>query len=188
MTMRTLIGAFVAATLGIIIFLVVQLSSFNEKGQVRVGSRPAAASCNDASKGCLPKLTFVDTDGNAFPSESLAGKVVVVNFWATWCKPCKAEIPAFSRVFERFKGKDLVMLGVMTDDPDPQTLLNFTSDHELLYPVVRADRGILEAFEYPEAIPTTFVFDRKGTQRTRHRGAMSEEDLAETLESLLAEK
>jgi peroxiredoxin len=188
MSTRTLIGGIVAASLGIVIFLIVQMSSVNEKGQVRVGARPAAAACNDTSKGCLPKLTFVDTTNNAFPPESLAGKVVVVNFWATWCRPCNAEIPAFSRVFEHFKGQDLVMLGVMTDDPDAQTLLNFTSDHELLYPVVRADRDILSAFEYPEAIPTTFVFDRKGTQRTFHRGAMSEQDLTKTIEQLLAEK
>jgi peroxiredoxin len=191
MSTRTLIGAILATAAGIAIFLTVQLTSGGDGDgpRVKVGPKTAAAACKTADGGeCLPKLTFVDTSGNAYPPEALAGKVIVVNFWATWCKPCKAEIPAFSKVYESFQGKDLVMLGVMTDDPDPQALLNFTSDHELLYPVVRADSDILLAFQYPDAIPTTFVFDRKGTQRTAHRGAMSEKQLAETIEQLLAEK
>jgi len=184
---RTLIGGVVAGTAGLAIFLIIQLSSFTSKGP-RLSSRPAAAACNKGSTECLPKLTFVDTNGNAYPPEAIAGKVVVVNFWATWCAPCKSEIPAFSRVFERFKGKDVVMLGVMTNDPDPQTLLNFTSDHELLYPVVRADKEILDAFQWPEAIPTTFVFDRQGNRREAHRGPMTEGQLASQLDLLLAEK
>jgi thiol-disulfide isomerase/thioredoxin len=187
MNTRALIGGIVAVTVGMIVFVAIQLSSVDE-GKVKVGARPAAASCDKAASDCLPKLTYVDTNGNAYPPEALAGKVVVVNFWATWCKPCKAEIPAFSRVYEKLKDKDVVMLGVMTDDPDPQALLNFTSDHELLYPVVRADKDILLAYRYPEAIPTTFIYDRHGSQRAAHRGAMSEKQLADTIEQLLAEQ
>src|SRR5688572_15357848 len=107
MSTRTLIGGIVAVTVGMIVFVAIQLSSVNDKGQVKVGARPAAASCDKAASDCLPKLTYVDTNGEAYPPEALAGKVVVVNFWATWCKPCKAEIPAFSRVYEKLKGKDV---------------------------------------------------------------------------------
>ena len=188
MSTRTLIGVIVAVATGLVVFLVVQLSSVSDRGHVRVGTSLAAAACNNASSDCLPKLTFVDTNGNAYPPEALAGKVVVINFWATWCKPCKSEIPAFSKVFEKQQGKDLVMLGVMTDDPDATTLLNFTSDHELVYPVVRADRDILTAFKYPEAIPTTFIYDRRGNQVHMQRGAMSEDQLSKKIEQHLAAK
>ena len=80
------------------------------------------------------------------------------------------------------------MLGVMTDNPDQATLLNFESDHELLYPVVRADKDILGQFEYPDAIPTTFIYDRSGNLRKQQRGPLSEDELTSLLFQLLAEK
>ncbi len=187
MSARTLLGTFLAVGAGLIIFLIVQNSSVTKSG-VSIGTRPAAAACNKNTLDCKPKLTFVDTAGEAYPPDAVAGKILVVNFWATWCHPCQQEIPSFSRVYSKFKGQDVVMLGVMTDSPDPQQLLNFESDHELLYPVVRADRDILLQFEYPDAIPTTFVYDRTGNLRTSHRGPMSEDELTSLLFQLLAEK
>ena len=184
---KTLLGGFVAAAIGVIIFLIVQNSTVTSEG-VHLGAKPAAAACNKDTLDCKPKLTFVDTNGDAYPPEAVQGKVLVVNFWATWCSPCQHEIPAFSRVFSKFKGKDVVMLGVMVDNPDSATLLNFQSDHELLYPVVRAVEGIRRQFEYPDAIPTTFIYDRTGNLRKQQRGAMSEDDLTSLLFQLLAEK
>jgi thiol-disulfide isomerase/thioredoxin len=151
----------------------------------------AAASCSKAAPDCKPKLTFVDTAGHAYPPEALTGKVVVVNFWATWCHPCMQEIPSFSRVYAGYQAagkKDIVMLGVMTDNPDEATLLNFTSDHELLYPIVRADRDILLAFQYPDAIPTTFIYGRSGKLEASHRGPMNDDDLKAQIDKLLDEK
>jgi peroxiredoxin len=183
----TLLGGFIAAGVGVIIFLVVQNSTVTSEG-VHIGSKPAAAACTKNTLDCKPKLTFVDTNGEAYPPDALQGKVLVVNFWATWCHPCQQEIPAFSRVWTKFKGQDVVMLGVMTDSPDTSTLLNFESDHELLYPVVRADKDILTQFEYPDAIPTTFIYDRTGTLRKQQRGPFSEDELTQLLFQLLAEK
>jgi thiol-disulfide isomerase/thioredoxin len=183
----TLLGGFLAAGIGVIIFLVVQNSTVTREG-VSLGSKPAAAACNKDTLDCKPKLTFIDTNGDAYPPDVVQGKVLVVNFWATWCHPCQQEIPSFSRVYTKFKGQDVVMLGVMTDSPDAATLLNFQSDHELMYPVVRADKDILAHFEYPDAIPTTFIYDRSGNLRSSHRGPMSEDDLTQILFQLLAEK
>jgi thiol-disulfide isomerase/thioredoxin len=195
MKARTLLGTFVAVGVGLLIFLIVQNSTVSPHG-VSIGAKPAAAACTKKSLDCAPKtipgtdkpFVFIDTNGEAYPPDALQGKVLVVNFWATWCHPCQQEIPSFSRVYTKFKGQDVVMLGVMTDNPDPATLLNFTSDHELLYPIVRADRDILTQFESPDAIPTTFIYDRAGNLRTKHRGPMSEDDLTQLLFQLLAEK
>jgi thiol-disulfide isomerase/thioredoxin len=206
MSPRALLGVFVAIGIGLIVFIVVENSSKSTacadgqkcEGDKAVAVAPAAkAPCDKHTPECLPKITFVDTNGDAYSPEALAGKVVVINFWATWCHPCQQEIPAFSRVYSQFKGKgDVVMLGLMTDNPDANTLLNFESDHELMYPVVRVDRSINEAFGAPEAIPTTFIYDRGGHLRgndntdfiATHRGPMSEDQLTQILYQLTAEK
>lgn len=146
----------------------------------------AGKPCNGAQ--CLPDVNYVDTIGTAYTPASLAGKVVVVNFWATWCKPCLKEIPDLSKVQERFKDKGVVVLGLMTDNPDSQQLLNFQSDNDMQYPVVRVNSDILVSYNYPESLPTTFVFDRTGKQVFRRVGAMSEQALVELLEPLIAQK
>jgi thiol-disulfide isomerase/thioredoxin len=194
---RGLLGVIAAISVGVIVFLVVEISTRTPDACAETGKcdKPppvavkveGAKPCTAASPDCRPKLTFIDTNGEAYPTDVLDGKVVVVNFWATWCHPCQEEIPSFSKVFTRYKGKGVVMLGVMTDDPDPATLLNFESDHELLYPVVRVDRDILNAFRYPDAIPTTFVYDPSGHLRASHRGPMSAAALSTVLDQILAD-
>jgi len=149
-------------------------------------SKTAEASCS-SGKACLPALTFEDLDHHKFTKETLRDKVVVVNFWATWCGPCKKEIPAFNRVYTQYKDKGVVMLGMLEDNQvDEPGLLNFMSDFELTYPVVRTNPDILAAFEYPNALPTTFIYDRKGKVQLVHRGPLEEGELASTLDKLLA--
>jgi thiol-disulfide isomerase/thioredoxin len=154
-------------------------------GGSAVAGKPGAKCQGDK---CLPDVKYVDTIGKAYTPENLAGKVVVVNFWATWCRPCLKEIPDLSKVQERYKDKGLVILGLMTDSPDSQQLLNFQSDNEMTYPVVRVNSDILVSYNYPENLPTTFVFDRTGKQVFSHVGAVSEAKLVELLEPLIAQK
>jgi len=164
----------------------VHLSGDSEKS-ISIGSQKAAA-CTHGHQNCLPEVNYVDTTGTAYTAASLTGKVVVVNFWATWCRPCLKEIPDLSKVYEKHKGSGLVMLGVMTDDPDHNTLLNFQSDNEMTYPVVRANSDILVSYSYPGALPTTFVYDRGGKQVFSHVGPLRVEQLDKILEPLLAQK
>ena len=165
-------------------------SASSTKDQHEGGSGSPAAGKASACKGdkCLPNVNYVDTIGKAYTPENLAGKVVVVNFWATWCKPCLKEIPDLSKVQERFKDKGVVILGLMTDNPDSQQLLNFQSDNNMTYPVVRVNSDILVSYNYPESLPTTFVFDRTGKQVFSHVGAVTEARLAELIEPLVAQK
>jgi thiol-disulfide isomerase/thioredoxin len=197
MSTRALIGLFVAATAGLVIFLFVSMSSDPDgSSRVQVGARTAAAACNDARGECLPALTWVDTNGTRHTPESLAGKVVVVNFWATWCKPCEKEIPDFSKVAQRYQDKAVILGVLTTDNPSADALLNFMSDHDMTYPVVRATPDILLAFDYPAQLPTTFVFDARGNavlfddprgaaKRRDHLGAMSEAKLSAVLDRAL---
>ena len=185
MTTKALIGILLAGTTGIVIFLYVHLSS---DSQVVLGSRSAHAS-NKAREDCLPDVKYIDTTGAAYTAESLKGKVVVVNFWATWCHPCEKEIPDLSRLYIQYKSRGVVMLGVLIDNPSDSAILNFQSDHEMAYPVVRTTSDIMVSFDYPQALPTTFVFDRMGRRVGRPMvGAVSPERLSATLDELAAQK
>jgi len=186
MSTKALIGILLAGTAGILVFLFVHLSS---DSKVVIGSGHAQAKCNKASDDCLPDAKYVDTTGKAYTSETLAGKIVIVNFWATWCHPCQKEIPDLSKLYEKYKARGVVVLGVMTDSPSNSDLLNFQSDYEMTYPIVRANSDLLVSFNYPQALPTTFVFDRGGRRVGSPRvGAISPDDLAATLDDLVAQK
>jgi thiol-disulfide isomerase/thioredoxin len=188
MKTHTLIAMFVAATVGLVVLGFVTLSSDPTRPTISIGTRPASAACTKGQEDCLPDLTYVDTNGTAYTAEALKGKVVVVNFWATWCHPCQSEIPAFSKTYDRYKSQGVVFLGVLKDNADPQTLLNFTNEFEMSYPVVRSTQEIDAAFGYPNALPTTIIFDRSGKRQFQRAGALREETLTNQLDSLVAQR
>lgn len=187
MTTRALIYLFVPAIVGTAILLFVQRADDEDRRTIPVGTTPVAAKCSSGSR-CLPDVRWLDTDGITHTKADLAGKVVVVNFWATWCHPCEREIPEFSKVASRY-GEQLMILGVMMDSarPDDSTLLNFMSDHDMTYPVIPVTPSIQLAFQYPSNYPTTYVFDRKGNQRAWKIRPMSESELSSVIEKILHE-
>lgn len=186
MSTKALIGILLAGTTGVLIFLFVHLSEDSSK--VSIGSKDAAA----CTKGddCLPQLSYVDTSGKAYTLESLKGKVVVINFWATWCGPCKKEIPDLSKLYKKYKDQGVVMLGVLSNDNPPDSdLLNFQSDYDMEFPIVRQSSDILVSFNYPQALPTTFVFDRHGRRvGAPHVGGIQIDQLDAELSQLVAAK
>lgn len=148
-------------------------------------TKSAQASCSTADE-CLPTVDYHDIHKQPFKKSNLDGKVVVVNFWATWCGPCKKEIPAFNRTYIEYKGKGVEFLGVLYDNQvDDAGLLNFMSDYEMTYPVIWADTPVLKAYDYPRALPTTFVYDRKGKLVKKHAGPMSDDDLRDAIAKAL---
>jgi cytochrome c-type biogenesis protein len=187
MSTKALIGILLAGTVGILIFLFVHLSN---DSKIVVGPPIVHAGCTSQSADdCLPEVNYVEVDGKTWTSKSLLGKVVVVNFWATWCHPCQKEIPDLSKLYERYKSKDVIVLGVMTDSPSDSDLLNFRSDYEMTYPVIRGNSDIITAFNYPQALPTTFVFDKSGHRNGRATvGAIRPETLSAQLDELVAQK
>ena len=182
---KALIGVLLAGTVGMIIFLFVHMS---KDGGIRPGPTPAHAECTKGQRDCLPDVSYVDTTGVAYSHDSLAGKVVLVNFWATWCHPCQMEIPDLSKAYDKYKSQGVVFLGVMTDNPGSQDLLNFQSDHEMTYPTVRANSDLMVSYNYPDALPTTFVFDRGGKQVFSHVGPVRQRELEALLAQLVAQK
>jgi thiol-disulfide isomerase/thioredoxin len=182
---KALLGMLLAGTAGLMIFLFVHLS---RDGGIRPGATSAHAECTKGQRDCLPDVSYVDTTGVAYTREALTGKVVLVNFWATWCRPCQAEIPALSKVYDKYKSKGVVFLGVLTDTPDSQSLLNFQSDHDMTYPVVRANRDLMASFDEPSSLPTTYIFSRGGKQVFSRIGALRETELDTLVAQLVAQQ
>ena len=186
MSTRPILGAAVALPFFVVAFFILNASD-PETGSVRMGSKPAEAACTKPAPECLQDVSFKDTYDEMYPPEELKGKVVVVNFWATWCTPCKKEIPAFNRVFEKYKDKGVLMFGILQEDIAPTELLNFASDHEMTYPIVYLDEQLARRFGIPGNIPTTYVYDKNGSRRVNQVGELKEHELEGYLDQLLAE-
>jgi len=181
------IAAAVAVLAGILVFVFVQFQHGGERRGMKVGLGRAEAACNEEAPRCLPKMTFLDSKGNAYPPQALANKVVVVNVWATWCRPCAIEIPDLVDVYGRYKDRGVVLLGLMTDDVSGSELERFATQYGINYPIVPADGEIMRAFDYPQALPTTFVYDRSGHMRYGRPGLITDDQLEATLDQLLGE-
>ena len=154
-----------------------------------VGVNSAAAKCVEETEKCLPQITMVDVEGTPWTPPELEGKVVLINFWATWCKPCIAEVPLITEYYEKYKDQGFVVLGLMTDQVTDVALTRFSSTHGLNYPVVRVDdRELYRAWGNPNGLPTTFIYDRGGTLQKMHVGPLRPQMLESLLPRLIEEQ
>ena len=135
----------------------------------------------------LPDFTLPNVDGSLWRAEEWRGKVMVVNFWATWCPPCRREMPLFVRLDERFRDRGVLFVGIAIDDPG--AVRDFIDTHGIEFPILLGqEKGIELARRLGnrlEALPYTVVSDRKGRIRLRRAGEMTERTLLPLLERLL---
>jgi thiol-disulfide isomerase/thioredoxin len=117
----------------------------------------------------------------------LRGKVVLLNFWATWCGPCLAEIPQFARWQRDDAGRGLQVIGVSMDDDAAPVRVAYQKYH-LNYPVVMGDEQLGELFGGVYGLPLTLLIGRDGRIRARLQGAADLNEVARTLEQLLKQK
>jgi peroxiredoxin len=115
-----------------------------------------------------PAWTLHDVDGREVRSADFKGKVVVVDFWATWCEPCLREIPGYIALQKKYAAQGLTVLGFSVDRVEPTAVKAFGAEHAMNYPLLLTDDTATKAFMGPEVfpIPTTFLIDREG--RVRH--------------------
>jgi thiol-disulfide isomerase/thioredoxin len=146
----------------------------------------AGASCAGVRERCLPPLHLVDLHGVTHALGARDGKVVVVNFWSTWCEPCLREIPAFVAVQRELGPRGVTFFGVLDDDVSSQVALDAAAELGMTYPSAMIDPRIIDAFDDPRRLPTTFVFDRRGALQLAHVGPLTADALTAVLEPLLA--
>jgi cytochrome c biogenesis protein CcmG/thiol:disulfide interchange protein DsbE len=116
-----------------------------------------------------PPLEAQDLLGNPVNKQSWPGKVVLVNFWATWCPPCREEIPELLALKKEFKDR-LEIVGISEDDDPPQAVLKFARQKGMNYPIVMATQQIIDVFGGVPALPTSFVIDTQGRVVQKHSG------------------
>jgi thiol-disulfide isomerase/thioredoxin len=120
----------------------------------------------------MPAFLVTDLDGNPVSTAAWKGKVVFINFWATWCPPCRAEIPVLIDLANRYKDR-LQVVGVSVDEGDPADVKQFAKQAGINYPIVMADRAIVAEYGGVAALPTLFVVNPDGNVVQKHQGLYS---------------
>jgi cytochrome c biogenesis protein CcmG/thiol:disulfide interchange protein DsbE len=165
------------ATLSLLLVLIVVACSEAEPDAVAgvsVGSR-----AHDFSLESL--------DGETVSLSDLEGNVVLVNFWATWCPPCQAEIPDFEEAYRERGGDGLVVLGVNVEEPASQ-VLPFVTDMGMTYPVLLDRDGRISREYRALGLPTSLLVDRDGVIRFRQDGILTASELAWHLADLMPDR
>ena len=129
-------------------------------------------------------FTLKDMNGADFKLAEQKGKVVLMNFWATWCAPCLAEIPEFVKFYDEVKDKGFVIIGVLTEDSS-ENLRAFASEKKMQYPLVIMKPELEDAYGPIFGLPTSVLIARDGSVCKRHFGPMSKEQLEREVKSLL---
>jgi peroxiredoxin len=150
---------------------------------------PQLLSATGTGDTAIPAPAFEVTtfDGETVSLESLRGKVVLVNFWATWCPPCRQEMPSFERVWRDRRGDGLVILGVSTDRIGADAVREFVRDRGYTYPIAMAPTTMTRDFGGARVLPSSFLIDRAGSIRHEVTGYFAEPALRAALNRLLEE-
>jgi len=159
-------------------------------GGEQISQKPAPAAITGEGPACdaqgTAKLDFVLKNEHNAPINLAAykGKVVLLNFWATWCGPCKEEIPEFIRLYDEYKSKGFEILGVSADDT-PEQLQVFMKEHSMNYTVLQMTPDFEDAFGPFYGYPTSFFIARDGSICLKHLGPVTKQMAERQLKALL---
>jgi len=172
MNIKTLIGALVVVGLAVGGFLAVRYTrGVGERLTSSAGTgttgKPRVRFVKNPKQ--MPELTMTTLDGKTITTRDLAGKVIVVNFWATWCIPCRTEIPDLIKLQTQYKDH-MVIIGVLSDDEPGPNVSRFAVDYKMNYPIVPETKELLAAFTGIYALPTTFMVSPDGLIMQKHVG------------------
>lgn len=139
-----------------------------------------------------PDFSLASLDGNTLKLSDFHGKAVLLNFWATWCEPCKVEMPWFVELQKKYGPQGLQILGVAMDDASPKEISDFAKKMGVNYPIVIGKEAVGDQYGGLPYLPSTFYIDRDGKVVDRVYGLISrseiEADIQKALGSQVAQK
>jgi thiol-disulfide isomerase/thioredoxin len=173
---KVLVGALLAVLLVAGLYFVNRywIAPATQRSGKLTGDRPMA-----------PPFSLTDLNGRKLELSDHIGKVVLLDFWATWCGPCQIEIPGFVKLQERYRDQGLVVIGISLDD-SPEPVREFYRAFRMNYPVAMSDERVTELYGGIFGLPTTFLIGRDGRIYSKHMGATHVSVFEEEIKELLA--
>lgn len=184
-----------AGGLLVLVSLLVGCSSDNDKANKLPAAKEKIEHLDPYSAPLYPArqkaqaedFTAESVDGNTFRLSDHRNQVVVMNIWATWCAPCHDETPDFVDLYEKYRERGLLMLGVSIDEQGLSVVRPFMEKYEVSYPIIIDDGTIMDKYGPTMGIPTTYIIDKEGDLRYFAVGALTKKELEPRLVNLLDE-
>jgi len=152
----------------------------------RVHRRATAKLVGDVRGIAAPNFELTTLDGQRVRLSDYRGKAVLLNFWATWCSPCKVEMPWFVELQKKYGNDGLVILGVAMDDSDAPKIAQFASEMGVNYPVLLGTDKVSEEYGNVEFLPTSFYINREGKIVGKGTGLLGRSEIEDNVRKALA--
>ncbi len=159
------------------------LAAYGRGASGSLSTSDSAQAAGGTALDPAPDYTFTTFDGQRLGPTELAGKAVVLNFWASWCTPCRAEMPYFETTYRRFRERDVVFVGLAVQD-DPASAQAFLKELGITYPAGLDEGNDITVRYQVSGLPTTIFIDRDGNVVRRLTGAISEKQLVDVVEQI----
>ena len=139
----------------------------------------------NSDRKSAPEFSLKDVDGRSVSLADYKGKVVLLNFWATWCGPCKIEIPWFIEFEQKYKDRGFAVLGVAMDEEGWEVVKPYLEQARVNYRVVVGNDSVATLYGGVDSLPTSFVLDQDGKIAATHIGLVSKSDYENEISQLL---
>lgn len=169
--------------MSLLLLLVVACVGCGEKQQSPARSEPVPT---QISYPKVPSFSLPDINGNTVQLEDFQGKVVLLDFFATWCEPCRVTIPAFIELYHKYQPKGFVVVGISTDHFGLEVVKPFVEELKIDYPVLIGNSEVVKAYRVI-GLPTSFILDRLGHSRKYHLGIQPKEVFEREILEILSE-
>jgi peroxiredoxin len=148
----------------------------------------AAGGASESGRKPAPEFSLKDVNGQTVKLSDYRGKVVLLNFWATWCGPCKLEIPWFIEFEQQYKDKGFAVVGISMDEEGWEVVRPYLEKQKVNYRVVVGGDEIGQTYGGVDSLPTTFMLDREGRIASVHIGLVSKSEYKNEIDELVQKK